>query len=102
MKSTEASVYGKDPVFSGQAAAFEAIKQDIIDNYGYLVRGNDLCRVLGITSLGALRQAKYDGRLPVPVLQQPGKRGFYATAHDLAMWLVRLREKAIKGAPFEW
>lgn len=101
MRVAEARLYAKDPVFDGQSAAFETIKQDIIDNYGYVVAGGDLCQILGIKSLAALRQAKYDGRLPtIPILQEPGRRGFYATANDLAMWLVRQREGAIKKVPF--
>ena len=64
---------------------------DIQRQYGPLVGGTDLLQILGFPSSEAFRQALSRGSIPVPIFAIPHRRGKFALAQDLAVWLTRLR-----------
>jgi hypothetical protein len=64
---------------------------DIQRQYGPLVGGADLLKILGFPSSEAFRQALSRGSIPVPVFAIPHRRGKFALAQDLAFWLTQLR-----------
>lgn len=68
----------------------DAIASLLIERYGPLVSGADLCRLLGFRSGDAFRQAKRRHRLPVEVFSVPQRRGTYAYTLDVAKWLAAL------------
>lgn len=71
-----------------------SLHRDLLDKYGPLVGGRELCRLLGFPTLGAFRQSWRRGQLPVPVFTIPHRRGGYALTADIAAWLVALRGAA--------
>lgn len=70
--------------------AEEALASLLIEKYGPLVGGADLCRLLGFRSGDAFRQAKRRHRLPVDVFSVPQRRGSYAYTLDVVRWLTAL------------
>lgn len=70
--------------------AEKALASLLIDKYGLLVGGADLCRLLGYRSGDAFRQAKRRHRLPVEVFSVPRRRGTYAYTLDVVSWLAAL------------
>ena len=72
----------------------QRIKQDLIEQHGMLLFGKALYQVLGFTNGDAFRQALKRGKLPVAVFELEGKRGRYALAEDIAIWLASRRMTA--------
>ena len=72
----------------------EDIHQDILRCYGPVMRGRDLAHLLGYTP-AQYRAAVRRGESPIPVSHLPGRRGYQATAQDIAAWLAALRERAL-------
>lgn len=64
---------------------------DIQHQYGPLVGGTDLLKILGFSSSEAFRQSLSRGYISVPVFAIPHRRGKFALAQDLAIWLTQLR-----------
>jgi hypothetical protein len=73
----------------------ERLETLIIREYGVVLTGRSLMRVLGYRSLEALRQAIYRGTVPIPVFPMENRRGKGALASDAAKWLSSQRAKAV-------
>lgn len=58
--------------------------------YGELLSVADLARLLKYPSPQALRKARIRGALRLPMLQMPGRRGWFATAQAVAAYLDAL------------
>lgn len=71
--------------------------RELSDQYGPLVGGRDLCRLLGFSTATAFRQAWRRAQLPVPVFAIPHRRGGYALTLDIATWLGALRNESLSG-----
>lgn len=63
--------------------------ESLVRRWGYIVGSAGLREVLAFSSQAALRRAIDLGHVPVHVFTITGRRGPFATAHDLAQWLSR-------------
>jgi hypothetical protein len=79
-------VIGVDP--AGQRNARELLAQ-----YGPLIGGLELAKVLNFKNMAAFRQALRRGRLPIRVFDLPGRKGKFALTQDLINWLASLELK---------
>jgi hypothetical protein len=57
----------------------------------------ETARVMGFPSSEALSKARQTGRLPIPMFQLPGRRGWFAARHVVKAWL----EYALTGCAAE-
>lgn len=55
--------------------------------YGVVIGGRNLRKVLGFESATAFGRAVRAGHVGVPLFELPGRRGRFALAQDLATWL---------------
>ena len=75
--------------------------RDAAPEDGPLVGGARLWRLLGFPSAAAFRQARHRGNVPVVVFSLPKRKGAFAFSADVATWLVRVREEALKKNPLD-
>lgn len=61
--------------------------QWLLREHGPLLDAATTAKVLGFRSLDALRQARRDCRLPIPMFKIPGRRGWFAATLTVATWL---------------
>lgn len=47
----------------------------------------DTARIMGFPTCDALNKARQTGRLPIPMFQLPGRRGWFAARHVVKAWL---------------
>lgn len=47
----------------------------------------EAARLMGFPSSEALTKARQTGRLPIPMFQIPGRRGWFAATHVVKAWL---------------
>lgn len=74
------------------AAQKELLKYDLTRQYGALVGGDDLRRLLGYRSLSALRAAIKRGTLGLRTFPVNGRKGSFALTADIADWLIILKK----------
>ena len=67
------------------------LHDDLSRQYGSLLASADLVKVLGYRSSGAFRQAMFRGTVPVPLFTIPNRRGHFALALEVAVWMCRQR-----------
>jgi len=70
------------------ASAAKMIEATLIREEGAILGGDALRRALGYRSLDALRKAIRRGTIPVTVFPLQGRRGRFALARDVAVWLA--------------
>ncbi|MBT3066726.1 hypothetical protein [Rhodoferax sp. U11-2br] len=70
--------------------------QTLTEQYGHLVGGADLAKLLGFRSTDTLRKAVANGTLTLSTFTVPGRQGRFALTSDVADWLLSLRNG---GAP---
>lgn len=63
-----------------------------------LVGGDELWRSLGFKSAESFRQSARRGRVGIPLVSIPGRRGKFAFRGDLDQWLSGIRAEASKQA----
>lgn len=63
------------------------ITQQLAFEHGALLDASATAKALGFRSMDALRQARRDGRLPIPMFQIPGRRGWFASTQAVIEWL---------------
>lgn len=59
-----------------------------------LVPGTDLWRLLGYPTPGAFRQAAHRGKVPVPLVALPHRRGRFALRRDVNKWIRQIHGDA--------
>ena len=59
----------------------------LMEAHGMILSASATARVLGFSSTDALRLARSRGRLPIPMFQVDGRRGWFASTRDVARWL---------------
>lgn len=64
--------------------------------YGPIVGGAELYKLLGFRTSAAFRQALFRGKLPVAVFPIQNRKGKFAHIHDIAAWLVGLNQDQSK------
>jgi len=67
----------------------------LIREYGAIVSGEKLRRILGYRSNNAFLKAVGRKTVPVPLFKEDGRRGWFARVHDIAVWVYSLNEKII-------
>ncbi|WP_288128553.1 hypothetical protein [Thiomonas sp.] len=73
---------------ASQTHLAEALEAKLMKDEGSLLTGDALRRALGYRSMDALRKAISRGTAPVRVFMLPSRRGRFALARDVAMWLA--------------
>jgi hypothetical protein len=66
----------------------------LLEKHGPLIGGKELACALGYPSLGAVREAKCRGRLPVKIFKIKNRRGHFALTTEIATWLTKLQSDA--------
>lgn len=59
----------------------------LIEKFSPLIGGDDLVSIAGFQTKEALRLALRRGVIGFDVFRLPGRRGLFARAHDIALWL---------------
>ena len=54
-----------------------------------ILSASQTARLMGFPSGAALGKARQTGRLPIPMFQLPGRRGWFAATHVVRGWLER-------------
>ena len=67
------------------------------ERFGDLLTLAELAVVLRYPSVGAIRKARLRGQLPVPLVQMPPRRGWFATADEVAELLCTLQREQHVG-----
>lgn len=70
-----------------RSASIDELAAHITSDFGLFVRVGDAWKILGYPSNEAARKAALRDRLPVGVIELPGRRGKYIRSLDLATWL---------------
>lgn len=52
-----------------------------------ILSAGEAARLMGFPSSEALTKARQSGRLPIPMFQIPGRRGWFAATHLVKAWL---------------
>ena len=68
------------------------LSQLLLREYGAVVGGRELRRVLGFTTAASFGRAVRAGRVPLRFLRLPGRRGRFALVSEIAQWLEEARE----------
>lgn len=68
------------------------LRQSLTEQYGHLVGGADLAKLLGFRSTDTLRKAVANGTLTLSTFTVPGRQGRFALTSDVADWLLSLRD----------
>lgn len=71
------------------------LNDELVRQYGQLLPSAALAKVLGFRSTNALCQAVIRGTVPIPLLEIPNRRGRFALARDVAIWLSKQRQLAL-------
>ncbi|MDO9054556.1 MAG: hypothetical protein Q7U37_11600 [Gallionella sp.] len=67
---------------------------DLTTKHGVILSSAILVQVLGYSSPEAFRQSLARKTVPVLVFRIPNRRGHFALAKDVAVWLAQCRETA--------
>lgn len=73
----------------------EELERDLTSKYGLILSSSVLVQVLGYSSPEAFRQSLARKTVPVHVFKIPNRRGHFALAKDVAVWLAKCRETAV-------
>lgn len=73
----------------------KALENDLIERYGPVLGSGKLVLILGYSTSDALRQAIVRKTVPVPIFRIPNRRGHFALARDVALWLAKQRQSAV-------
>jgi hypothetical protein len=68
------------------------LEDDLIERFGTLLGSSALAKTLGHSSVTALRQSIARNTVPVTVFKLPKRRGYFAFAKDVAVWLAQQYE----------
>lgn len=70
------------------------LNDELVSRYGQMLPSSVLVKVLGYPSAQAYRQALARGTVPVPLFRIANRRGRFALARDVAVWLSQQRQSA--------
>lgn len=59
----------------------------LIEEYGPLLDAAATAKAMGFRTSDALRQARRDGRLAIPMFKIPGRRGWFSSTETVVAWL---------------
>lgn len=72
----------------------QTLEAELTAQYGPIVTGKDLLKLLAFSSQAAFQQAMYRNHLPVPVFSIKHRKGKFALVKELANWIVMNRAAA--------
>jgi hypothetical protein len=75
----------------------QSLEAELTAQYGPIVTGKDLLRLLAFPSQAAFQQAMYRNQLPIPVFSIKHRRGKFALVKEVAYWIVMNRATADAG-----
>lgn len=67
------------------------LNDQFVQQFGPILSSEALVKVLGYKSSAAYRQAVVRDTVPVPLFQIPNRRGRFALARDVAIWISQQR-----------
>ena len=70
------------------------LNEQFVQQFGPILPSSVLVKALGYRSTAAYRQAVTRDTVPVPLFQIPNRRGRFALARDVAIWLSVQRHAA--------
>lgn len=82
---------------TNEATQKEQLKHDLICEFGCLVGGDTLRRLLGYRSLPALRAAIKRGTLGLKTFPVNGRKGSFALTVDIVDWLITMKKGGMPG-----
>jgi len=94
VRSSNYDMAEQGATFSDSSAA--SLESALVREYGALIGGARLTKVLGYPSQAAFRQAVARKRLPIPVFAMDGRRGKFALARDIALWLITQSRSGVR------
>lgn len=68
------------------------LNEQFVQQFGPILSSETLIKVLGYKSAAAYRQAVVRDTVPVPLFQIPHRRGRFALARDVAIWISQQRQ----------
>ncbi len=72
----------------------QALNDEFVRQFGPMLPSSALVKALGYRSGDAFRQALARGTVPVPLFHIPTRRGRFALARDVALWICEQRRGA--------
>lgn len=90
MEKTEKTGSHEDPTEINRL--IDDLERKLIHEYGMLLHGASLQRATGYDSLESLRQAIKRRTFPIRVFSIDNRRGKFATARDVAHWLIQFED----------
>lgn len=69
----------------------QELNEQFVQQFGPILSSEVLVKVLGYRSPAAYRQAVARDTVPVPLFQIPNRRGRFALARDVAIWISKQR-----------
>jgi hypothetical protein len=81
---------------------YAQLSELLVREYGVVIGGRNLRKVLGFESATAFGRAVRAGHVGVRLFQMPGRRGRFALAQELAVWLehqARPRDPSVGASP---
>jgi hypothetical protein len=74
---------------------------NLVVEFGPIVSGETLRRLLGYKTEVSFRMARYRGTLPVPVFRIEHRTGLFALTEDIEAWLVSVRVRSRVDPPLQ-
>ncbi|QNK03471.1 hypothetical protein [Dyella telluris] len=71
----------------------------LVKSHGFILSAGATAKVMGFGSTDALRFARAAGRLPIQMFLVEGRRGWFASAEDVATWLDKTTVASRKNSP---
>lgn len=62
----------------------------LFEQYGPLIGGNDLAKVLGYKTAGAFNKSVRQSRIDLRIFDIKGRKGKFAYTNDVAQWINQL------------
>jgi hypothetical protein len=81
--------------FQREACVADELLQSLSNRYGTVLSSKALIKELGYPSAASFQQALARGAVPVPIFKIEHRRGSFALARDVAIWLNQKRVIAI-------
>lgn len=84
---------GNPPIAHPVPSLAERLQRDLQAAHGPVLGGSDLARALGYRSMAAFRQARRRAQVKVTLFTLPHRRGVFALASDVAIWLAQAHQE---------
>ena len=74
----------------------DEIQKNLLAQFGAVIHGAELRKILGYRTGNAFRQAVHRKTLPVRTFFEPHRRGRCAASADVAIWMASLQAESIE------